>query len=129
MAQIEGQPAREFLAILKRSVKDNWPVSQEQRAKSTAIIAEIIENAEGRYSAKDVLTATKVQLEMDNSNIRNALAVDQAELSREKFEKLSNLENLIQNSLADGPPAGPIVSDTPMAAIEYIDVEPEEPTP
>jgi hypothetical protein len=63
---------------------------------------------------------------MDNANVKNALAVESAELAREKFEKLSSLESLIQHSLADGPPTGPIVSDTPLPALEFIDVQAED---
>lgn len=126
MERIDNLYTRETLSFLRKAAKESWPVTAEQKAKSAAILAQIIENAEGKYSSKDVLTATRVQLEMDNANIKNALAVESAELAREKFEKLSSLENLIQHSLADGPPSGPIVSDTPMQALEFIDVDAEE---
>lgn len=126
LERIEGVQPREFLAMLKKSVKESWPVTPEQKAKSAETLARIIENADGSFTAKDVVAATRVQLEMDNANIKNALAVESAELARDKFDKLSNLENLIQFSLADGPPSGPVVSDTPMPALEFIDVLAEE---
>ncbi len=125
---IDGVSARQILAMVRKAVKEDWPVTPEQKAKSVSVIAEIIENTDGRFSAKDVMTATRVQLEMSNSNIKNALALDNAEFQREKFDVLSNLERSIQHSLADGPDYGPIVSDAPMAAVEYIDVTPEEDT-
>lgn len=126
MERIDNLYTREHLSFLRRAAKERWPVSEEQKAKTAEVLAQIIENAEGKYSTKDVLTATRVQLEMDNANIKNALAVESAELAREKFEKISSLENLIQHSLADGPPSGPIVSDTPLPALEFIDVQAED---
>lgn len=127
MEKIDNLRPNTLLRFLKKATMENWPVTPEQKEKSANIIATIIENAEGKYSPKDVLTATRVQLEMDNANIKNALAVENAELAREKFEKLSSLETLIQHSLADGPPSGPIVSDTPLPALEFIDIQAEEP--
>lgn len=127
MEKIDNLRPGTVLRFLKKATMENWPVTPEQKEKSANIIAAIIENAEGKYSPKDVLTATRVQLEMDNANIKNALAVENAELAREKFEKLSSLETLIQHSLADGPPSGPIVSDTPLPALEFIDIQAEEP--
>lgn len=129
MERIDNLRPNTLLRFLKKATMENWPVTQEQKEKSANIIATIIENAEGKYSPKDVLTATRVQLEMDNANIKNALAVENAELAREKFEKLSSLETLIQHSLADGPPSGPIVSDTPLPALEFIDIQAEETEP
>lgn len=129
MEKIDNLRPNTLLRFLKKATMENWPVTQEQKEKSANIIATIIENAEGKYSPKDVLTATRVQLEMDNANIKNALAVENAELAREKFEKLSSLETLIQHSLADGPPSGPIVSDTPLPALEFIDIQAEETEP
>jgi hypothetical protein len=126
VGQIEGVPAREFLSIVRKSVRERWPVSAEQKGVTARRVAEIIENIDGKYSEKDMLTAARVQLEMDNSNIKNTLALEAAELSREKFEKLSSLESLITHSLADGPPSGPVVSDTPMPALEFVDVLSEE---
>ena len=125
-SEIDGMPAREILSMLRRAVREDWPVSHEQKKRSAQIIAEIIENAEGQFSPKDIMTATRVQLDMANSNIKNALAVENAEFQREKFDVLSNLEKSISHSMADGPDIGPIVSDTPMAAIEFIDVTPAE---
>lgn len=122
---IEGVPAREILSMLRKAIREDWPVSHEQKIKSAQTIARIVENADNIFSPKDVMTATRVQLEMSNSNIKNALAVDYAELQREKFEVLSNLEKITSYSMADGPQIGEIVSDTPMPSIEYIDVTPE----
>lgn len=124
---IEGVPAREILSMLRKAIREDWPVSHEQKIKSAQTIARIVENADNIFSPKDVMTATRVQLEMSNSNIKNALAVDYAELQREKFEVLSNLEKITSYSMADGPQIGEIVSDTPMPSIEYIDVTPQEP--
>ena len=123
---IDGVPAREILSMLRKAIREDWPVSHEQKIKSAQTIARIVENADNIFSPKDVMTATRVQLEMSNSNIKNALAVDYAELQREKFEVLSNLEKITSYSMADGPQIGEIVSDTPMPSIEYIDVTPEE---
>lgn len=123
---IEGVPAREILSMLRKAIREDWPVSHEQKIKSAQTIARIVENADNIFSPKDVMTATRVQLEMSNSNIKNALAVDYAELQREKFEVLSNLEKITSYSMADGPQIGEIVSDTPMPSIEYIDITPEE---
>lgn len=122
---IDGVPAREILSMLRKAIREDWPVSHEQKIKSAQTIARIVENADNIFSPKDVMTATRVQLEMSNSNIKNALAVDYAELQREKFEVLSNLEKITSYSMADGPQIGEIVSDTPMPSIEYIDVTPE----
>lgn len=124
---IDGVPAREILSMLRKAIREDWPVSHEQKIKSAQTIARIVENADNIFSPKDVMTATRVQLEMSNSNIKNALAVDYAELQREKFEVLSNLEKITSYSMADGPQIGEIVSDTPMPSIEYIDVTPQEP--
>lgn len=124
---IEGVPAREILSMLRKAIREDWPVSHEQKIKSAQTIARIVENADNIFSPKDVMTATRVQLEMSNSNIKNALAVDYAELQREKFEVLSNLEKITSYSMADGPQIGEIVSDTPMPSIEYIDITPQEP--
>lgn len=124
---IEGVPAREILSMLRKAIREDWPVSHEQKIKSAQTIARIVENADNIFSPKDVMTATRVQLEMSNSNIKNALAVDYAELQREKFEVLSNLEKITSYSMADGPQIGEIVSDAPMPSIEYIDVTPQEP--
>ena len=88
---IDGVPAREILSMLRKAIREDWPVSHEQKIKSAQTIARIVENADNIFSPKDVMTATRVQLEMSNSNIKNALAVDYAELQREKFEVLSNL--------------------------------------
>lgn len=126
-SSIDGVPANQILAMLRKSIKEDWPVTPEQKSRSVEIIAEIIENAEGKFSPKDVLTATRVQLDMANANIKNAIAIDYAHFQREKFEVLSNLEKQISHSLADGPPTDPIVSDSPMPALEYIDVEMEPP--
>ena len=123
---IDGVPAREILSMLRKAIREDWPVSHEQKIKSAQTIARIVENADNIFSPKDVMTATRVQLEMSNSNIKNALAVDYAELQREKFEVLSNLEKITSYSMADGPQIGEIVSDTPMPSIEYIDITPEE---
>lgn len=123
---VDGVPVRETLAMLRKAIKEDWPVTADQKAKSVAVVAEIIENAEGKFSAKDIMTATRVQLDMANSNIKNALAVENAEFQRERFDVLSNLEKSISHSMADGPDVGPIVSDAPMAALEYIDVTPKE---
>lgn len=122
---IDGVPAREILSMLRKAIREDWPVSHEQKIKSAQTIARIVENADNIFSPKDVMTATRVQLEMSNSNIKNALAVDYAELQREKFEVLSNLEKITSYSMADGPQIGEIVSDTPMPSIEYIDITPE----
>lgn len=124
---IDGVPAREILSMLRKAIREDWPVSHEQKIKSAQTIARIVENADNIFSPKDVMTATRVQLEMSNSNIKNALAVDYAELQREKFEVLSNLEKITSYSMADGPQIGEIVSDTPMPSIEYIDITPQEP--
>lgn len=124
---IDGVPAREILSMLRKAIREDWPVSHEQKIKSAQTIARIVENADNIFSPKDVMTATRVQLEMSNSNIKNALAVDYAELQREKFEVLSNLEKITSYSMADGPQIGEIVSDSPMPSIEYIDVTPQEP--
>ena len=124
---IDGVPAREILSMLRKAIREDWPVSHEQKIKSAQTIARIVENADNIFSPKDVMTATRVQLEMSNSNIKNALAVDYAELQREKFEVLSNLEKITSYSMADGPRIGEIVSDTPMPSIEYIDITPQEP--
>lgn len=124
---IEGVPAREILSMLRKAIREDWPVSHEQKIKSAQTIARIVENADNIFSPKDVMTATRVQLEMSNSNIKNALAVDYAELQREKFEVLSNLEKITSYSMADGPQIGEIVSDSPMPSIEYIDITPQEP--
>lgn len=123
---VDGVPVRETLAMLRKAIKEDWPVTADQKARSVAVVAEIIENAEGKFSAKDIMTATRVQLDMANSNIKNALAVENAEFQRERFDILSNLEKSISHSMADGPDIGPIVSDAPMAALEYIDVTPKE---
>ena len=123
---IDGVPAREILSMLRKAIREDWPVSHEQKIKSAQTIARIVENADNIFSPKDVMTATRVQLEMSNSNIKNALAVDYAELQREKFEVLSNLEKITSYSMADGPQIGEIVSDSPMPSIEYIDITPEE---
>jgi len=112
--------------MLKKAVKEEWPVSQEQKERSARIVSEIIENVDGRHPARDVISATKVLVEMSNSNIKNAIAVDYALLQRDKFEILSNLEKNIAYSLADGPTREPIVSDAPMPSIEFIDVTTEE---
>lgn len=122
-SSIDGVPANQILSMLRKSIKEDWPVTPEQKARSVEIISTIIENTEGKFSPKDVLTATRVQLDMANANIKNAIAIDYAHFQREKFEVLSNLEKQIAHSLADGPPTDPIVSDTPMPALEYIDVE------
>ncbi len=124
---IDGVPAREILSMLRKAIREDWPVSHEQKIKSAQTIARIVENADNIFSPKDVMTATRVQLEMSNSNIKNALAVDYAELQREKFEVLSNLEKITSYSMADGPQIGEIVSDNPMPSIEYIDITPQEP--
>ena len=124
---IDGVPAREILSMLRKAIREDWPVSHEQKIKSAQTIARIVENADNIFSPKDVMTATRVQLEMSNSNIKNALAVDYAELQREKFEVLSNLEKITSYSMADGPQIGEIVSDSPMPSIEYIDITPQEP--
>lgn len=122
-SSIDGVPANQILSMLRKSIKEDWPVTPEQKSRSVEIISTIIENTEGKFSPKDVLTATRVQLDMANANIKNAIAIDYAHFQREKFEVLSNLEKQIAHSLADGPPTDPIVSDTPMPALEYIDVE------
>ena len=122
----DGLTTREILGMLKKAVKEEWPVSQEQKERSARIVSEIIENVDGRHAAKDVISATKVLVEMSNSNIKNAIAVDYALLQRDKFEILSNLEKNIAYSLADGPTMEPIVSDAPMPSIEFIDITPEE---
>jgi hypothetical protein len=124
---VNGIPAREILSMLRKAIREDWPVTHEQKIKSAQTIARIVENADNIFSPKDVMTATRVQLEMSNSNIKNAIAVDYAELQREKFDLLSSLEKNIAYSLADGPDQGPIVSDTPMPSIEYIDISPQEP--
>lgn len=125
-SQVDGVPAREILSMLRKAIKEDWPVTHEQKIKSVETISRIVENADGNFSPKDVMTATRVQLEMSNSNIKNAIAVDYAELQREKFEVLSNLEKMTSYSMADGPQIGEIVSDAPMPSIEYIDVTPQE---
>ena len=122
-SSIDGVPANQILSMLRKSIKEDWPVTPEQKSRSVEIISTIIENTEGKFSPKDVLTATRVQLDMANANIKNAIAIDYAHFQREKFEVLSNLEKQIAHSLAAGPPTDPIVSDTPMPALEYIDVE------
>ena len=65
---IDGVPAREILSMLRKAIREDWPVSHEQKIKSAQTIARIVENADNIFSPKDVMTATRVQLEMSNSN-------------------------------------------------------------
>jgi len=122
----DGLTSREIMGMLRKAIKEEWPISLEQKEKSARIVAEIIDNRDGNYQARDIIAATKIQLDMSNSNVKNAIAVDYAHLQREKFEVISNLERNISYSLADGPSHDPIVSDAPMPSIEFIDITPEE---
>ena len=122
----DGLTSREILGMLRKAIKEEWPISLEQKEKSAGIVAEIIDNIDGKYQARDIIAATKIQLDMSNSNVKNAIAVDYAHLQREKFEVIANLERNISYSLADGPSRDPIVSDVPMPSIEFIDITPEE---
>jgi hypothetical protein len=98
----DGLTATAHLRLINRAIREDWPVSAEQRAKSVEFLGVVIENADGEHRVKDVIHAVRLMVEMSNRNLRNAVAIHQQELNCEKFQALERFEGCLNECLADG---------------------------
>lgn len=97
----DGLTITSHLRLIRRSLLESWPVSAEEKAKAVEFVASVIENANGECSAKQILSATRILMMMNQSNIQNMLQAEMNDFSTRRFSVMHGLEKLRERCLAD----------------------------
>jgi hypothetical protein len=121
-------PLNQQLAIYKNAVKHRWDVPAKVRAKVVEKLNEIVENVNGEYKPKDIVSASKTLADIVHQQASTDIAVTNLEMRIEEHRTLRTFESSLTSDFATGPKVLSYVDDTPQESEPdpVIDVEVED---
>lgn len=129
MSDETGLPISQQLGMYRQAVKNRWNVPDHVRELVVLKLQSIVENADGTYKPKDIVSASKTLADIAHQQTSTDIAVTNLEMRIEEHKTLRTFETSLTADFSTGPKVLSYVDDTPMQSESdpVIDVQLLEP--